>query len=88
MRRRKVPWRAFPFRHAHCSSDAPASEAQRESSTSLVGDDMKRSSLFVRGFLAGAGFVIAGVAAMTWGARAARVAWRRSPTAPNYAYLR
>lgn len=49
---------------------------------------MKRSSLFVRGFLAGAGFVIAGVAAMTWGARAARAAWRRSPTAPNYAYLR
>jgi hypothetical protein len=53
-----------------------------------LGEDMKRSSLFVRGFLAGAGFVIAGVAAMTWGARAARVAWRRSPTAPNYAYLR
>jgi hypothetical protein len=60
----------------------------KDSSTSLVGDDMKRSSFFVRGFLAGAGFVIAGVAAMTWGARAARAAWRRSPTAPNYAYLR
>lgn len=48
---------------------------------------MNRSSLFVQGFLAGAGLVIAGMAGIAALARGAR-AWRRAPAAPNYAYLR
>lgn len=48
---------------------------------------MNRSSLFVQGFLAGAGLVIAGLAGVAALARGAR-AWRRVPDAPNYAYLR
>jgi hypothetical protein len=51
------------------------------------GEDMNRSSLFVQGFLAGAGLVIAGMAGIAALARGAR-AWRRAPAAPNYAYLR
>jgi hypothetical protein len=51
------------------------------------GDDMNRSSLFVQGFLAGAGLVIAGLAGIAALARGAR-SWRRVPDAPNYAYLR
>jgi len=51
------------------------------------GDDMNRSSVFVHGFLAGAGLVIAGLAGIAALARGAR-AWRRVPDAPNYAYLR
>lgn len=48
---------------------------------------MNRSSLFVQGFLAGAGLVIAGMAGIAALARGGR-AWRRAPAAPNYAYLR
>ncbi|HTK69141.1 MAG TPA: hypothetical protein VL857_05000 [Candidatus Eisenbacteria bacterium] len=48
---------------------------------------MNRSSSFVHGLLTGAGIVL-GAAALTWGALATRVLWRRPPTAPNYAYLR
>jgi hypothetical protein len=48
---------------------------------------MNLSSLFVQGFLAGAGLVIAGIAGVAALARGART-WRRTPTAPNYAYLR
>jgi hypothetical protein len=51
------------------------------------GDDMNRSSLFVHGFLAGAGLVIAGLAGIAALARGAR-SWRRVPDTPNYAYLR
>ena len=47
---------------------------------------MNRSSLFVQGFLAGAGLVIAGMAGIA--ALAHARAWRRAPAAPNYAYLR
>jgi hypothetical protein len=55
--------------------------------STTVGDDMNRSSLFVHGFLAGAGLVIAGLAGIAALARGAR-SWRRVPDAPNYAYLR
>jgi len=48
---------------------------------------MNRSSLFVHGFLTGAGLVIAGLAGIAALARGAR-SWRRVPDAPNSAYLR
>jgi hypothetical protein len=48
---------------------------------------MNRSSLFVQGFLAGAGLIIAGMAGIAALAHGART-WRRTPAAPNYAYLR